>query len=73
MVDHAFKLNNMGRQGFGLVSPEIWIIEGWIIKVLLYGVTLVCVSGTHCMCEITDYITHIQCNTGVCFRYPLYV
>ena len=35
MVDRAFKLN-IGRQGFGLVNPEIRIIEGWTIKVLLY-------------------------------------
>ena len=39
-----------------------------LIILHIYNVTLVCVSGTHCMCEITDYITHIQCNTGVCFR-----
>ena len=35
MVDHAFKLN-VGRQGFGSVNPEIRIIEGQIIEVLLY-------------------------------------
>ena len=35
MVDHAFKLN-VGRQGFGSVNPEIRIIEGRIIEVLLY-------------------------------------
>ena len=26
----------VGRQGFGLVNLEIRMIEGWIIKVLLY-------------------------------------
>ena len=34
MVDRAFKLN-VGRQGFGSVNPEIRIIEGRIIEVLL--------------------------------------
>ena len=35
MIDHAFKLN-VGRQGFWSVNPEIRIIEGQIIEVLLY-------------------------------------
>ena len=35
MLDHAFKLN-VGRKGFGSVNPEIRIIEGRIIEVLLY-------------------------------------
>ena len=43
MVDRAFKLN-VGRQGFGLVNPEIRIIEGRISEVLLYLVTFLYVS-----------------------------
>ena len=35
MADRAFKLN-VARQGFGSVNPEIRIIEGRIIEVLLY-------------------------------------
>ena len=35
MVDRAFKVN-VGRQGFGSVNPEIRIIEGRIVEVLLY-------------------------------------
>ena len=35
MVDRDFKLN-VGRQGFESVNPEIRIIDGWIIEVLLY-------------------------------------
>ena len=27
---------HVGRQGFGSVNVEIWMIEGWIIEVLLY-------------------------------------
>ena len=36
MLDGALYL---GRQGFGSVTPEIRIIEGRIIKVLLYSLT----------------------------------
>ena len=42
MVDRVFKLN-VGGQGFGSVNPEIRIIEGWIIEVLLY--TVACGTG----------------------------
>ena len=35
VLDHAL-YTNVGRQGFRSDDPEIWIIEGRVIKVLLY-------------------------------------
>ena len=36
MLDRALYVLPVGRQDFGLVNPEIQIIEGRIIEVLLY-------------------------------------
>ena len=58
MVDRAFKLN-VGRQGFGSVNPEIWIIEGRIIEVLLYMRDRVYFVHTTENVHKTEDITHL--------------
>ena len=53
MLDHSLYVLPVGRQDFGPVNPEIRIIEGRMIEVLLYFVYL-------CILQLTQQKENVK-------------